>query len=273
MAPGSPGRRSSLAITPIPPTRASDATRVALKPVAESKAARLPEAPIIRALREIDECQARHEMVRDYVCTFSKRERINGRLTTPHVMAMKVRNHPRSVYLKFRRPAAGREAIYIEGRNDGKVLAHEVGLKRLLAGTLSMEPNCDMAMEECRHPITQAGIGPLLDTIEARWSSELDPSESLVNFRDGQLVDSRPCMLIETTHPRHEPHFLFYQVRVYIDKEHGLPVRFEAYDWPTCPQAAPALVEEYTYTDLKLNVGLGDVDFDISNAAYAFGRF
>ena len=130
-----------------------------------------------------------------------------------------------------------------------------------------------MAMEENRHPITQAGIGPLLDTIEARWSSELDPSESLVNFRDGQLVDSRPCMLIETTHPRHEPHFLFYQVRVYIDKEHGLPVRFEAYDWPTCPQAAPALVEEYTYTDLKLNVGLGDVDFDISNAAYAFGRF
>ena len=42
---------------------------------------------------------------------------------------------------------------------------------------------------------------------------------------------------------------------------------------PTSPEAAPELVEEYTYTDLKLNVGLGDVDFDVSNTDYAFGRF
>ena len=188
-------------------------------------------------------------------------------------MPMKVRTRPRSIYFKFRQPSPGREAIYIDGRNDGKVLAHEVGLKRLLAGTLSLDPTGGMAMEDNRHPITHAGIGPLLDTVEARWSSELDPAESLVAFRDGQLVGSRPCILIESTHPRHRPEFLFYQVRVYIDQELGLPVRFEAYDWPASPGAAPELVEEYTYTDLKLNVGLSDVDFDVSNAAYAFGRF
>jgi hypothetical protein len=33
------------------------------------------------------------------------------------------------------------------------------------------------------------------------------------------------------------------------------------------------LVEEYTYADLRLNVGLEDRDFDASNAEYAFGRF
>ena len=79
--------------------------------------------------------------------------------------------------------------------------------------------------------------------------------------------------MIETTHPRQSPDFLFYQVRVYIDQELGLPIRFEAYDWPDRPEAAPELVEEYTYTDLKLNVGLSDIDFDVSNADYAFGRF
>jgi hypothetical protein len=113
----------------------------------------------------------------------------------------------------------------------------------------------------------------LLDTLESRWTAELDPAESLVAFRDGQLVGSRPCTLIETTHPRPRPEFLFHQVRLYIDRELGLPVRFEAYDWPTDPQAPPELVEEYTYTDLKLNIGLGDVDFDVSNADYAFGRY
>src|SRR5262249_10154507 len=92
------------------------APRVALKPVADGRVSVSLDSPIARALRAIDECQARYEAVRDYVCTFSKRERIDGRLTTPHVMFMKARTRPRSVYLKFRQPAAGREAIFIEGR-------------------------------------------------------------------------------------------------------------------------------------------------------------
>ena len=130
-----------------------------------------------------------------------------------------------------------------------------------------------MAMEDCRHPITQAGIGPLLDTIEARWSTELDPSESLVAFRDGQTVGSRPCTMIETTHPRQRPEFMFYQVRVYIDHELGLPIRFEAYDWPDQLRSRAGARRGIHVHRLKLNVGLGDVDFDVSNANYAFGRF
>jgi hypothetical protein len=246
--------------------------RLSLKPAAGTGAT---ESPIGRALRAIEDCQARYEAVSDYVCTFTKRERVNGRLTPLHVMSMKVRTRPRSIYLKFRqpKPRAGREAIYIDGRNDGKVLAHDVGLGRLIAGTLSLDPTGARAMEDCRHPITHAGIGPLLDTLEERWSTEFGPTESLVEFRDGLTVASRPCRLIETTHPREDPDFLFYQVRVYIDRDLGLPIRFEAFDWPAGPQAQPELVEEYTYTDLKLNVGLGNVDFDVSNADYAFGRF
>jgi hypothetical protein len=246
--------------------------RVNLKPVAGTGA---PEKPIARALRAIDECQARYDTVRDYVCTFTKREWINGRLTPLHVMSMKVRTQPRSIYLKFRQPnpRAGREAIYVDGRNDGKVLAHDVGLGRLIAGTLCLDPTGPRAMEDCRHPITHAGIGALLDTLEHRWSTELDPAESLVEFRDGLTVESRPCMLIQTTHPREDTDFLFHQVRVYIDRELRLPIRFEAFDWPENPGAEPQLVEEYTYTDLRLNVGLGDADFDVSNADYAFGRF
>ena len=66
---------------------------------------------------------------------------------------------------------------------------------------------------------------------------------------------------------------MFYQVQLYIDRELGLPIRFEAYDWPETANAPPELVEEYSYSDLKLNVGLGDIDFDVSNEDYAFGRF
>lgn len=249
------------------------ASHVALKPVANSRSTVMDETPIERALRAIDRCQERYEAVQDYVCTFSKRERIDGRLTPLHVMEMKVRTQPQSIYLKFQQPSPGREAIFIAGRNDGKVLAHDVGIKRLLAGTLSLEPTGGMAMEDCRHPITQAGIGPLLATIEARWMAELSVGESVVAFHEDQTAASRPCTVIETTHPHRQPDFLFFQVRVFVDRELGLPIRFEAYDWPKGSGQAPELVEEYCYSNLKLNVGLRDLDFDITNAEYAFGRF
>jgi hypothetical protein len=231
------------------------------------------QTPIARALAAIEECQVRYRDIRDYTCTFSKRERIKGQMTPLHVLTMKVRTEPRSIYLKFRQPAAGREAIYIAGRNNGKVLAHDVGLNKLLAGTLQLDPTGGRAMEDCRHPISEAGIGPMLQTLETRWSSELDPSESVVIFRNDQTVGARRCTMIETTHPRQQPEFLFYRVRLFIDDERGLPIHFEAYDWPSSPLAPAEMVEEYSYSDLKLNVGLSDLDFDVSNSNYAFGRF
>ena len=229
--------------------------------------------PIARALASIEGCQLRYRAIRDYTCTFSKRERIKGQLTPLHVLTMKVRTQPRSIYLKFRQPSPGREAIYIVGRNGGKVLAHDVGLNKLLAGTIRLEPTGGRAMEDCLHPISEAGIGPLLATLQARWSSELDPSKAVVAFRDDQTVGIRRCTMIEATHPHQQPGFMFYRVRLFIDDELGLPIHFEAYDWPSSPRAPAEMVEEYTYSDLRLNVGLSDLDFDVSNDHYAFGRF
>jgi hypothetical protein len=50
-----------------------------------------------------------------------------------------------------------------------------------------------------------------------------------------------------------------------------VPVHYEAYDWPKQPGEPPVLLERYTYTDLKLNPGLTDADFDPKNPEYKFG--
>ncbi len=275
------GSDSGVAVAALNPNRAdagSIESQFALKPVAGSRARTDSheverETPIARALASIEECQLTYRNIRDYTCTLSMRERIKGQLTPLHVLMMKVRTQPRSIYLKFRQPSPGREAIYIVGRNKGKVLTHDVGLNKLLAGTLRLDPTGDFAMEDCLHPISEAGIGPLLDTLQTRWSSELDPSESVVAFRDDQTVGIRRCTMIEATHPHPKPGFMFYRVRLFIDDELGLPIHFDAYDWPSSPQAPAEIVEEYTYSDLRLNVGLSDLDFDASNGNYAFGRF
>jgi hypothetical protein len=255
----SPGARSALEAA-TPPARAGSEVP-------------LWETPIARARHTIAGCQARYQEVTDYTCTFYKRERIAGRLTPLHIMTMKVRTKPQSIYLKFQQPARGREAIYVAGRRDGKLQAHDVGLNRLLAGTLELLPTSARAMEDCRHPITEAGIGPLLETLSKRWALELNPEESVLVFRDDMSIGPVRCLMIESTHPEHRPQFLYYRVRVFIDQELGLPIRFEAYDWPARPNAEPELAEEYSYTNLKLNVGLGELDFDVSNRSYSFGRF
>ncbi len=188
-------------------------------------------------------------------------------------MAMKVRTKPQSIYLRFQQPAKGREAIYIAGRHGGKVLAHDVGFNKLLAGTLHLDPTSVRAMEDCRHPITEAGIGPLLETVSKRWAIELNPSETVVNFQD-MLVGEQHCLMIETTHPEKQRGLPVLQgAAVHQTRNLGFPIRFEAYDWPKHKRAEPELAEEYTYSDLKLNVGLTELDFDVANAAYSFGRF
>ncbi len=275
------GSDSGVAVAALNPDRAdagSIGSHVALKPVAGTPAGTdshnvKRETPIARAIASIEECQLRYRNIRDYTCTFSKRELIKGQLTPLRVFMMKARTQPRSIYFKSRQPSPGREAIYIVGRNDGKVLVHDVGLNKLLTGTLKLEPTGGRSMEDCRHPISEAGIGPLLDNLQTRWSFELGPSECIVVFRNDQTVGTRRCTMIETTHPRQRPEFMFYRVRLFIDDELGLPIHFEAYDWPSFPQAQAEMVEEYTYSDLRLNVGLSDIDFDVSNGNYAFGRF
>lgn len=226
-----------------------------------------------RARREIAACLARYNQIHDYSCVFHKRERIKGRLITPHIMTMKVRAAQGSIYFKFHQPNRGREAIFVPGRNGGKILAHDVGLGKLLAGTMKLDPSGSMAMEENLHPIHDAGIGPLIRTVAERWNAELDPAESLVTIHEHAKVADRVCRMIETAHPSRGPNYLFHKVKLFVDREHGLPIRFEAYDWPGVPGGEPELIEEYTYADLKTDTGMTDRDFDPANPLYSFGRF
>ncbi|SIO18651.1 Protein of unknown function [Singulisphaera sp. GP187] len=229
--------------------------------------------PIVIAKQAIADCQDRYNKIQDYTCTFHKRERIDGRLTQPFIMAMKSRTQPHSIYFKFQRPKKGREAIYVAGRHDGKIVVHDVGLGKLIAGTMNLDPKGSMAMEENRHPVTEAGIGALIASVARHWAIELTPGESRVTIHKNLRVANHPCTMIESVHPEKHPSYMFHMVKLYIDHEHGLPIRFEAYDWPKRPGAAPELVEEYSYLNLRTNVGLHDRDFDATNPQYSYGRF
>lgn len=245
-----------------------------------------PSADRASLLAVIEEAQRRHrvftEQVADCTCTLVKREQINGQVLGHEYAEVKIRHRqiqggrivvPFSVYVKFLAPAdlQGREVIYVEGRNDGKLIVRRGG-RRFAYVTTSIDPMGELALERNRYPITHMGIHNMIEELLMVGQEELqNPAEEL-QFRqiDGVKLDGRTCHVYQFTHPVQRERYRFHLARIYVDDELDLPIRHESYEWPEEEGGQPKLLEEYTYLNLKLNVGLTDWDFDHRNDEYGF---
>ena len=211
--------------------------------------------------------------VEDYSATVVKRERIDGKLGEHEYMFAKIRQKPFSVYLTFLGPDSvkGQEVIYVDGRNDGNMLAHAGSGVRALVGTVSLKPQSMLAMSGQRYPITELGVENLTNRLVevARHDSQFADCE--VNFYPNAKVNGRVCTCVQVTHPQPKKNFRFHLARVFIDDELTIPIRYESYDWPLEAGGQPQLMEEYTYMNMKINNGFTDADFDPKHSAYKFG--
>jgi len=127
-----------------------------------------------------------------------------------------------------------------------------------------------MAMQGNRYPITEVGILNLTRRLVEVGESDRKFGECEVREYPNAKINDRTATCIEVKHPVPRGNFRYHLARIYIDDELNIPIRFEAYDWPKENGGEPLLLEEYTYVNVKLNVGLTDVDFDPRNAQYKF---
>ncbi len=218
--------------------------------------------------------------IHDYTCTLVKRERVQGELLEHEFMTCKIRHErdrdgqavPFGVYLGFLKPdtVKGREVIYVDGQNSGKLIAHEGGFKGRFIPTVSLLPTSALALRGNRYPITEIGIKTLTERLIEKGSRDRRLGDCEVRMVEGAKVKGRFCTMLEVKHKDRRPEYEFYVARVFLDKELNMPIRYEAYDWPSSPGGSPELIEEYTYINLQLNVGLQDEDFNSENPAYNF---
>ena len=230
------------------------------------------EHPLLPAIRMAKSSLERIDRdIKDYTCTLVKRENIDGKIGAHEYIFMRVRQEPCSVYMHFLGPAAfkGRECIYVAGANNGKLIAHEGGNKIFLP-TVRIDPNGFLAMRGQRYPITEVGVRNLTARLIEVAEQDAKFGECDVKHFQGAKVNGRVCNCIQVTHPVRRSNFRFHMARIFIDDEHNVPLRFESYDWPTQAGGKPVLLEEYTYMNVKFNVGLTDADFDESNGNYRF---
>lgn len=237
--------------------------------VAEDGTATPAEHPLAPAIRFAKKSLVTLENVNDYEAVFHRREVVANRLQAPQTMTVKFRRKPMSVYLRFHRPSEGREVLYVEGQNQGNLLVHESGIKAIV-GTLALAPNSPQVMAETRYPITMIGLQTMAEQVVKQWEEETRFGEVEVKYFPAAKLGEMECKVIQSVHPEPRREFKFHMTRLYIDKQTDFPVRVEQYGFPATPGGEPVLVEEYTYTNIRTNVGLADVDFDRRNPRYRF---
>ena len=211
--------------------------------------------------------------VQDFTCRIFRRYRKDGQLQSRQILDVKLRNEqaingnevqPLNVYLKVLRPrgSAGQEVLYAQGNYNDKVLFNNKTL------TLTFSPDSSLVREVSNLAITEMGFAKVLQrTIDKLKDEESYRKCSFLRYQS--KIDGRPCTTYQVTHPRHSNHGDLHIGRLFIDDKLGVPTRYAMYAWPT-EHDPMQLIEECTFSTVRLNTDLVDADFDPLNGQYGF---
>ncbi len=217
-------------------------------------------APFVQKIEEMRQAYGR---VDHYTATFILQERLDRELGPDQRLVLKFKK-PLKVYLRWLKGKhEGRQALYPAGVDGNEVwvrLPLVVG-----AVTVSLDPQSPRARKGSRHAITDVGIGKLLDFITENASRGMQRGEVTIEDRGLHSTFDRPSQRYILHFPA-DPAKGYYCMTAVMDMDHEyyLPVYAEIFDWHG------QLIERYGYSDVRLNPGLTDADFDPKNPAYGF---
>ncbi len=221
--------------------------------VCEHGKALLLDIAIHRPVDFLQMCLDRYDReVQGYVCIMRKRELINGQLRPWEKNEAHFRERPFSVHLTWLQGArlgGPSKVLYVEGENDGKLLARPYGIGPL-SGVVTREVEGPDAKNSGRYTIKQFGIRlgtqRTLDTMrKAKVRDALH-----VRYLGMEVVPEvgdRLCYrFIRTPYEPPEEEGL-NELTIYIDVETWLQVGSELRD------AEGKVIADYYFRDIKIN--------------------
>ena len=204
--------------------------------------------------------ESSYARLKDYTAVFRKHERVDNNKIRDEQILVKFQK-PFKVYMKWIDEA--KEALYVDGENNNQVLARCDGLLGLT--TWRFNPTAAVLMRGNRHPITEIGFGYILQVMDKDFNMAKQYGEVEVVKMEDETFDGRPSTVIEAKFTPHDGR-KYYAARMvcHVDKEFVLPVGITCYDDKN------ELMEQYSYLNLKPNVGLTAMDFSKENKEYRF---
>lgn len=204
--------------------------------------------------------------IESYVARLTRRETADGEQRPEEVILFKFRKEPWSAYLKWVGDAGtGREGLYVPGRHGGKVHVRVAAwdIPFVPAGRrMALDPDGSLLRAASPHPITDLGVGALLDKLGA----VLDAQEG-GDDRRGTLRVVGPEDLPEFAEPAYG-----IEHAIPAGADPALPAGGRRVYWFDPATGLPAVartrgpaggeVDYYRYDRLQHPVGLDDADFD-----------
>ena len=204
-----------------------------------------------------NEIVKRYDAVKSYTAIYEKEESAISK------------GEKQTIKLSFRKPfdirldwlgdkgKIDQTAIYQEGKNDGKVRVKQSGFLGSIAGILNLDPNEKLALEDSKHPITQAGLGKLIEHI----ISETKNAETKTNYLGEENIgDKNSAYKIEMNDPgglNLTGADAARKAFIWIDKNLMLPVKVEVYN------QSGVLLERHFYKDLSIKTDVTNKTFEL----------
>lgn len=235
------------------------------------------EANLRRKVKMLEQGERFLSGTDSYTATLKKQEVVDGALLDEQEMVFKCRHNPFSVYLRWLSGDVGREVIYVDGKNDGRLIAHDGGWRARLPA-MSLHPESRLAMFDARYPITDAGMLTLTRTMLGIHRDDLTTANyASCEVDENQSFEGRRCVQFTLTYKSKEKSPEYRKSITFIDYEWNVPVRSLHFKWPDAGQAVAdkdlddaTLVESYSFSDVKIPYPLSDSDFERTNPEYHF---
>ncbi len=213
--------------------------------------------------------QARNDYdrrIHDYVCDFTKQELLGGQLGKEQLAQAKFREGPFSVYMHItQNPTRARRLLYVKDRivKDGRqqmVIQPEGPIARLLVNSVERPIDGRDARRAARKTIADFGFARSLDLLIEFADLAKEMGRLDIRYIGEGEIDGRPTYIIERLSPIDDTSYPWPDARVivHMDQEWHLPVACYSYE----DLDAKHLLGSYVYTNVRLNVGLQDTDFD-----------
>ncbi len=205
--------------------------------------------------------ELKYAEVKDYTCKLSKIELIEGDYVSWNNVIYKHRK-PDNYYMKWTDGMMdGSEIIYAGKKYKNKLTGHLGGILNIK--NFDLDPNSPLVKKMSRHSILESDLGFTIQLMRRNLQKAKSLGVGKIDYIKDMTFNNRRVNLFKAEFPANKG-FYGHSIFIYLDKLLVLPVKFEVYDWQN------TLIESYTFSNLKINVGLKEIDFDTKNKSYNY---
>jgi hypothetical protein len=201
----------------------------------------------------LENCLRRYQReVKGYTLIMQKQEFLDGKLNPREVIEVCFRDQPHSVYLNWIEGSGRAErALYVEGENNGKMLARPNGLiaRKIVGDVVERDVDSPDARHSGRYTLNEYGLKKAAERTLAAYKNEIAKNNLKYEYLGVQKVPEvgdRPCHTLRFHYSKPLRDGVT-EATFYIDAANWLQVG------SVLKRADDSLVGAYYFRDIKLN--------------------